>query len=86
VWWDQRYGDPVLHLGAQQLMSSVQNDAHRLKELDAENQMLRIENLRLSARLLELGQEIKQLNSLWEADPTLKEPRTLLPDDDGSDG
>jgi len=86
VWWDQRYGDPVLHLGAQQLMSSVQIDTQKLKELAAENQMLIIENLKLRARLLELGQEIKQLNSMWESDPTVKEQRPLLPDEDeGSD-
>lgn len=68
----------------------IQVDVRRLKELDAENRMLVAENLRLRARLIELEQEIKRLDSSWELDPTWRDPPrapvALLPDDeDGED-
>lgn len=67
----------------------IQVDVRRLKELDADNRMLVAENLRLRARLIELEQEIKRLDSAWELDPTLKDPprapHTLLPEDENEE-
>lgn len=71
----------------------IQVDSQKLKELVAENRLLDIENrsleidnLKLQTKVMELEEEIKRLNSEWVADPTLKENRPLLPDDDDTKG
>lgn len=60
----------------------IQVDVQRLRELTDENRELLIENLRLRSRVMELENEVKQLQAIWENDPTLKNGHKLFTEDE----